>query len=81
MARHQAPDLPAVVNRFTDVCNICYLQRSRHFDDFYGYLCTLCWIKHPLKRHTNPYTGTRLRVVKKVTDDRVYWLTEPDGFN
>jgi hypothetical protein len=78
MCRHEAPDLPAVRDFVTDVCNICKKDRVRHFDDFYGYLCTVCWIKHPLARTTNPYTGAKLYVVKKVHDGSTFWLTETD---
>lgn len=45
---------------FNDECDICKDRKAFRYDDFFGYVCTLCEIKHPLRfkaRGVNPWSG------------------------
>lgn len=58
--RHRQVEQQRSGNPLIDVCNVCHDRPSQHFDDFYGYLCNICYFKHPLSRKTNPWTGAQL---------------------
>lgn len=45
---------------FNDDCDICKRRKAFRYDDFFGYLCTTCEIKYPLRfkaRGVNPWSG------------------------
>lgn len=45
-----------------ELCDICKKRHSFRYDDFFGYVCTLCEITHPLRfkqRGVNPW-GSRM---------------------
>jgi hypothetical protein len=40
------------------LCDVCKTRHSFRYDDFFGYVCTLCEITHPLRykaRGVNPW--------------------------
>lgn len=52
---HSCPDMS-----HNEICDVCKKRPSFRYDDFFGYLCTLCEITHPMRyraRGINPWGG------------------------